>query len=118
MARILIIEDDESVLMVLRDTLKFFGHEIVSARDGEEGVRLFREEQSDIVITDLHMPKKTGLEVICELRQDYPDLGIIVCTGHDPSVLDEATEAGAQHVFKKPFHLPDIQTAINSLLEG
>ena len=117
MARILIIEDDESVLMVLRDTLKFFGHEIVSARDGEEGVRLFREEKSDIIITDFYLPRKTGLEVIRELRQDYPDLGIIVYTAYDPSILDEATEAGAQYAFEKPFHLSTIQNAINSLLE-
>ena len=70
-ARILVIDDDEPVRVSLRRALGMAGYEVVEATNGDEGVRLHREEPFDLVITDILMPEKDGLEVIRELRRDF-----------------------------------------------
>ena len=81
MARILIIDDDEQVRRYLRKILEAQGHEVVAASDGKLGIELCREEPTDLIITDIFMPEKEGLETIGELRRDYPDVKIIAISG-------------------------------------
>ncbi|MCP3955776.1 MAG: response regulator, partial [Desulfobacterales bacterium] len=80
-ARILIIDDDIHVLAMLRKMLEREGYEIVVALDGNEGLRLYRENPTKLIITDLIMPEKEGLETIIELRQNFPDTRIIAMSG-------------------------------------
>ena len=72
MARILIIDDDEQILTSLREVLEWDRHEVVDAPNGEVGVKLFREEPADLVITDILMPEKEGTETIRELPAKFP----------------------------------------------
>ena len=101
MTSILIIDDDRQVRLMLRRRLMQHGYEIAEASDGNEGVRLYRETPTDLIITDLIMPEKEGLETITELKQEFPDLKIIAIsgggTGDAGQYLDMAKKMGANH---------------------
>ena len=120
MARILVIDDDGISRAILRDILERAGHEVVEAADSEEGVRLFRESPADLVITDLFMPQRGGLEVIGELTLDYPGVRIIAVTGvslEDKSDLfDLVTQCGALRTFEKPVDPEALQEAVDEIL--
>ena len=81
MARILIIDDDTRILDTYCSMLEHGGYEVVVATNGNEGIRTFKEELPDLVITDIFMPEKEGLETIRELKQDFPDVKIIAISG-------------------------------------
>ena len=122
MARILIIEDDELVRDTLRDMLETAGHEVLEAADGGQGLATYRENPADVVITDIIMPDKEGVETIIELRRDYPDVKIIAISGGGrigtTSFLELAREFGAQHAFGKPFQPEKLLSAIQDCLSG
>ena len=69
MERILVIDDEKMVLHVVQQTLERHGYDVLSTNDGNEGIRLCREEEIDLVITDIIMPDKEGLEIILELKK-------------------------------------------------
>lgn len=77
MKRILIIDDEESALDLLRRILEQEGHEVAAARNGQEGVEIFRRQQFDLVVTDMVMPVKDGLKTILELRRVDPAIPLI-----------------------------------------
>ena len=81
MARILVFDDDQEMRDAVRAILEEAGHEVEEAPDGEHGLHLFREQPSDIVITDIRMPAKTGNEAIMELRREFPYVKIIAMSG-------------------------------------
>ena len=116
MARILFIDDEEMVRQMFVLALELEGHDVVEASDGEEGVRLFREAPTDLVITDIKMPQKDGLEVIRGLRSDYPDVKIIAITGYEPEALTMAEELGAVHTFTKPLSMEEFVKTVDRLL--
>ncbi|MDA0746972.1 MAG: response regulator [bacterium] len=117
MARILIIDDDQSVRGVVTKVLEMRGHEIAQATDGEEGVHIYQRAPADLVITDLKMPGKTGLEVIQELVDEYPNVRIIVLSGSEGKSRAAAIKAGAWKVVIKPFHINDLVRAVQEALE-
>jgi len=120
MARILVIDDEENVRDLLRDVLEERGHEVLEASDGDLGSALYRERPADLVITDIIMPNKEGLETILDLRRDYPEVKIIAISGgsrvgrHD--VLPLARTLGALRTFSKPFNLRELIDAVDELL--
>jgi len=81
MARILVIDDELSILEVLRKILQFEGYDVVTAANGEDGLELFRQTPCDLVITDMVMPEKDGLQTILDLRKEKPDLPVIAMSG-------------------------------------
>jgi DNA-binding response OmpR family regulator len=121
MARILIIDDDIQILNMLRQTLGREGYDVVAALDGKEGLRLYRENPADLIITDLIMPEKEGLEIIMELRRAFPDVKIIAISGGgrlDPAqYLRMAKSFGAQYAFAKPVEREELLKAIEKLLK-
>ncbi|MCP3956154.1 MAG: response regulator [Desulfobacterales bacterium] len=120
MARILIIDDDTHVLSTLRKMLEREGYEVVEASDGKIGLRLYRENPTDLIITDLIMPEKEGLETIMELRRDFPDVKIIAISGgarNNPTTyLSLAENLGAQYIFSKPVNRKEFLKAVQDLL--
>ncbi|MBW2107038.1 MAG: PAS domain S-box protein [Deltaproteobacteria bacterium] len=119
-ARILIVDDDGHFRSMLRQTLERAGYDPVEARDGEEGIGLFREHPFDLVITDIIMPGKEGLETIMELRKDYPDAKIIAMSGGGRLTSDDhlalAKASGAQAVLAKPFSKNQLLKVVGNLL--
>lgn len=120
MARILVIEDDEQVRTLLAERLSKEGYEVVSAADGDAGIRIYREAPADLVITDILMPVKDGVEAIRELRQEFPEVPIIAITGVRGrfSRLPAAEVLGAARTFTKPFNLNEMMAAVASILDN
>ena len=114
MARILLIDDDDTVRTMLRLTLVHFGHTVIEARDGKEGLELFQDANVDLLITDIVMPEKEGLEVLMELRKKHPPVKIIAISGGD--YLHMAKLMGAAKVLAKPFPTNVLIEAIDELL--
>jgi len=106
MARVLIIDDDLFTRETLRRVFEGEGYHVSLAENGVDGVGLFHREQTDLIITDILMPEKDGLESISELRAKVPDLPIIAISGGGKSgsleFLQVARELGADEVMRKP----------------
>ena len=121
MAQILIIDDDAQLLAMLRQTLEREGYEVMEASNGKEGLRQYRENPTDLIITDLIMPEKEGIEIIVELRRDFPDVKIIAISGGgrvDPGqYLSIAKSFGVQYTFAKPVERKKLLNAVRELLK-
>jgi DNA-binding response OmpR family regulator len=121
MARILLIEDDDSVRTLLFLTLGHFGHTVIEARNGKEGLDLFKSASVDLVITDIVMPEKEGFEVLMKLRKKNASMKIIAISGGGPHnaahYLQTAKLLGAAKVLAKPFSNETLMAAVNELLE-
>lgn len=120
MAKILIADDEASVLEVVSRALALDEHMVVLAHDGEQAVMMARAEHPELALIDLFMPRKEGLETIMQLRKAYPELKIIAMSGGNPthgmSFLEMATRLGAHRVLAKPFSIADLRTAVADLL--
>jgi CheY-like chemotaxis protein len=119
-ARILVIDDNDSFRTTLRVFLEAAGHEILDARDGGEGANLVRRHYPDLLLCDIFMPRKDGLEMIRELRRDFPDLRVIVMSGGSDRVgidlLPVAKLMGAVRALQKPFDLGEALAAVEQVL--
>ena len=90
----------------------------MEAENGKEGARICREEDVDLVIVDILLPEKDGLEAIRDLRKDFPDIHIIAMAAIRDRALCRARELGAERTFLKPFQLQELLDAVNQALEG
>lgn len=122
MSRILVIDDDFEVRNLICEVLRRAGHEVDDAEDGQEGIHKYRNNKSDLIITDLFMPVKEGLETIIDLRREFPDLKIIAISGGNRegvgNYLKTAKLCGANRIFHKPFEIPELLAAVSELLES
>jgi len=120
MARILVIDDDAQIRRMLCRMLQQKGYEVSNAADGAEGLRLFRQEPFDLVLTDLIMPEKEGIEMIIELKSEFPDVNIIAMSGGarmgPDAYLQLADSLGAQRTFSKPIDRAELLSAIHELI--
>ena len=121
MARILIIDDDSEFRAMLRAMLEDAGYtEIEEAANGSIGVKLFRQHPFDLVLTDIVMPDKEGLEMITELTRDFPGIKIIALSGGGrvgpQSYLEMAKLLGASRTMEKPFKKSDLIDAVKGLI--
>ena len=116
MPRILIIDDEESIRNVLCSLLEDAGYEVMEAENGRVGIQQCGRTPVDLVITDIIMPEREGLETIRELRRLYPGMKIFAMTGARISkqldVLNIAATFGAVRTFDKPFELVEILRAV------
>ena len=117
MARILVIDDDRLVRGTIQGMLAADAHECVLAIDGEDGVRQFQVEQFDLVLCDIFMPRRDGLETIREIRRLSGSVPSVAMTGsyaratggrHAPGFLEASTQAGATKTIAKPFRLEEL----------
>lgn len=102
MARVLVIDDDEVSRLVTGNILAAAGHEVAYATNGEQGMAYYKKQPFDVVVVDLVMPVKNGLQTIRELYEDYRDVKIIAVTGTDPENLPLAEDLGAVYTMAKP----------------
>jgi CheY-like chemotaxis protein len=108
-ATILLVEDDEGVRDILHKTLVAAGHDVEDAENGAVALAAYRRQPRDLVITDLVMPEKNGLETIMELRRLNPAVKIIAISGGGRNLglgelyLDSARLFGAGKILAKPF---------------
>lgn len=116
---ILIIEDDDTLRKIMAKVLRMAGHEVMEAENGEVGLRLFDKASFDVVVTDLLMPEKEGIETIMELREKVPDLKILAVSGglrtDKEGPLQDAEALGADASLAKPFTVEEFTTAVEDL---
>lgn len=119
MALILVIEDNTQLRRTLVRTLTAAGHDVRDAADGVKGLKLFAESSAALIITDIVMPEKEGIETIRQLRQRAPDLPIIAISGGGRlDYLGFAKELGATATLTKPFGAEQLLTAVTEALAG
>ena len=122
MAKILLVEDDDLVRDMLTQVLQRASHEVICAVDGEEATVYLRKESPDIMVTDIIMPKKSGITLISEVKNRHPNLEIIAISGGgrlDPTgYLDLSETLGASVSFEKPIDNTALLMAIDLLLHG
>jgi DNA-binding response OmpR family regulator len=119
MRRILLVDDDDSFRKMLRLTLVKLGYDVLEAGDGKEALRLIHEAPPDVVMTDLIMPEKEGLETIQALRRTHPSVKIIAMSGggriNARDFLVVAKLFGAHRTLIKPFSNQEMTAALDEL---
>lgn len=118
MASILIMDDEAPIRILLRRILNDDGHQIREAANGHHGLMLYREAPADVVITDILMPERDGLEVMLALTQEFLDARVIAMTGAtgDRNYLNIAKLFGARRVIQKPFTPDEVRRAVRYTL--
>lgn len=120
--RILIIDDEPATLDLLERVLELEGYEAVLASNGQEGVEKFQESPCDLVVTDMVMPGKDGLQTILDLRLESPDLPVVAISG-DGTIPKERYLTVASYLegvvtLAKPFTMQDFTAVVKRLLES
>ena len=119
MKSILVIEDSRALREMLRDVLESKGYSVREAPHGQAGIDLYLAEPADLVITDIAMPGKDGLETIRDLKKEDPDVRIVAISGGDTGVPDRLQVAiglGAICTIRKPFTPGDLLDVVRRLL--
>ncbi len=122
MKKILLVDDDADLLDALERNFRPHRHtwHLTTALNGAEALSLLQERPFELVITDILMPEREGLEVIMEVRRDHPEIKVIAISGGSRKmsldVLDVARSFGAHKVLAKPFTADDLFQAIRTLL--
>jgi len=121
-ARILLIEDEASVRECLAYALAHAGYEVLEAADGKEGITLYHKAPADLIITDLIMPEQDGLEVIMEVRRNFPEAKIIAISGggrlRNTGYLKTAKKLGATSTLIKPFAIDELLQVVQENLRA
>jgi DNA-binding response OmpR family regulator len=122
--RVLVVEDDPSTQRALATILRQEGYTVLQARDGSEAIRLWRDSGADLVLMDLVMPDKDGIETIVELRASDPDIRIVAMSGgagiDNPRIdlLGDAKMLGAMLTIDKPFTPAEVIAVVRRALKG
>ena len=120
MAHILVIDDEAQARTLLRQMLEMAGHEVTDAPDGKRGIELYQERPPDLVIMDLIMPEKDGIETTREIRRSYPDAKVIAISGggriSPEDYLHLAGKLGANRTLAKPFRSQELLSAVAEVL--
>ena len=121
MATILVIDDEEPVRIVMRRLLERAGYRVIVAENGRTGLKAFRDNDVDVVLTDILMPEHDGLELIMKLRGEKPDAKIIAMSGGGKTgvmdFLDLAASYGASRILSKPVSNAELLEAVEQLLK-
>jgi DNA-binding response OmpR family regulator len=116
MAKILVIDDEDRLRRMVRRILVGAGHDVIEAADGGEGMQRFASENPDVVISDILMPQKEGIETIKELRRQSATVWIVAMSGggtsHNMMFLDFAKALGADAALAKPFRAEALLAAV------
>ncbi len=118
MYRILVIDDDETILEFIQIVLEEDKHEVVSTTDSAAGLELLNRKRMDLVITDIFMPEPGGLQVIINIREKFPQTKILAITAGAKSLdyISLAKELGADRALQKPLEAGKFLATVRSLL--
>ena len=118
--RILVVDDDDGLRLLIRRVLERDHYEVVEARDGEEGLRAYRSAQPDLVLLDLFMPVKDGVEMLRDLRAEFANPKVVTMSGggsrNDVTILQTARLLGSQASLVKPFGAPELLKVVREMV--
>lgn len=121
MSKILLIDDDKLLRGTLREMLVELGCQVTEAEDGHDGLSKLERSNPDLIITDILMPNKEGIETIVELKQMRPDLPVVAISGGggtgNMTFLEFAQKLGASRILRKPIRLDELERLVNDLRE-
>ena len=121
MNRVLVIDDSRTMTDMLWNCLSSEGFDVITAENGNQGIKAIEEYRPDLVLTDIIMPEKNGIEVAMYLRMNYPDIRVIAMTsGGTISAQDHLNnimKLGADYMLKKPFKKDEVLHAISSAMD-
>ena len=121
MERILIIDDEPQIRSMLTLMLEREGYEVVEAPDGVDGIKIYRQNPADLIITDLIMPNKDGIGMIIDLKKEFPDVKIIAMSGgglnKPDGYLKGAKKLGAACTLTKPIDREEMLEAVREILK-
>jgi CheY-like chemotaxis protein len=122
MSRILVIDDEAEFRSLARRLLEAEGHEVIEAGTGNEGIAQFEAHQPDVIVTDIFMPEKSGIETILQIREKNATVRIIAVSGSSDlsssGFLASAARAGVDQTLQKPFRLRQFFEAIEGESES
>ena len=120
--KILVIDDEEDICEMTKLLLERAGHEVLCASDGCVAARMLDQQMFDVVITDILMPNRDGLEVMADLRSKHPAVRIIASSGggriSSDSYLQIALRSGAHALLPKPFTIGELHASIDAAFES
>jgi two-component system alkaline phosphatase synthesis response regulator PhoP len=118
MARVLIVEDEEGLLEGLEHNFKYEGYEVMTATNGQEGLKLALKQKPDVVVLDIMLPEKDGFTVLKELRQRHRDMPVLVITARnfEADVL-KGFDLGADDYLTKPFGVKELLARVKRLVQ-
>jgi DNA-binding response OmpR family regulator len=118
---VLVVDDDPVILKLLEVNFEMEGFTVLTAKDGEEGIEVARSEQPDLIVSDIMMPKKSGLELVIDLKSDprTSEIPIILLSAKAQNAdVRSGMDAGADDYVTKPFEPLDLVDRVNRLLEA
>lgn len=116
MALILVVDDEEMVRSPVRLILTTYGYSVIEASDGQSAIELCKERDPDLVITDIVMPVMGGLELILNLKEEFPQTKIIAMSALSQS-LEFAEDLGVNKTMLKPIRVQDLREVVSEVLE-
>ena len=112
--KILFIDDEEGIRKVIKLTLSDAGYDVVTAANGKQGMEICAKENPQIVITDIRMPEMNGIEVLKKIKEDFPDMEVIMVTGFgDMDLVSQALTLNASDFINKPIHDEALMVALD-----
>ena len=116
MAVILVVDDEQDIREILREALEGAGHHVLTANDGRDGLRVYHEARPDLVITDIFMPKRSGIDLVLQLGRLNPPPKIIAMSGvAGRGFLEASSEANVARTFVKPFDVREVVRTVDEL---
>jgi len=119
MPKVLVIDDDPVIVQLLRVNFEIEGFEVLSAGDGFEGITLARDEQPDVILCDIMMPRKDGLQVVTELKSGPSTRAlpvILLSAKAQNAEVQQGLDAGADDYVTKPFDPLELVDRVNAVL--
>ncbi|MBN1385775.1 response regulator [Candidatus Woesearchaeota archaeon] len=112
--RVLVVDDSNFMRSMIKNILKETSvKEILEASDGDEAVKMFRDNEPGLVFMDIMMPKKNGIEALREIMKIRKDAVVVMCTSvGQEKIINEAIEAGARDFITKPFRADEIKNIV------
>jgi YesN/AraC family two-component response regulator len=121
LAHILVIDDDPQILEIFRKFLEIERHSVVTASNGEEGINIFRNNRTDLIVTDIVMPVKDGIKTIMQLEREFSDIKVIAISGggviEPDRYLALAKCIGVKQTLTKPVTKEQLINAVNKVLK-
>ena len=114
--KILVVDDEESIHLLYREEFEEEGYDVISAMSGEEALKLFKEQEPDLVVLDINMPGMDGIEVLRQMKQMKPDVPVILSSAYPEYKQDLASWASDDYIVKS-FSMDELKESVRKHLQ-